>query len=123
MKLVILESPYAGDIKNNTKYAIRAMRDSISRGEAPFASHLVYPYILDENIPEERKKGIELGFAWWLMADLIAFYCDLGMSPGMQASMNRIAQKRTEERLAIIDGGYRGSCWAVPNFELRYIDQ
>lgn len=39
---VVLESPYSGDIKGNTKYARMALRDSLARGEAPIASHLLY---------------------------------------------------------------------------------
>ena len=42
MKLVILESPFAGDVKRNTAYARAALRDSLLRGEAPIASHLLY---------------------------------------------------------------------------------
>ena len=40
MKLVILESPYAGDVEANVEYARACVRDSLSRGEAPIASHL-----------------------------------------------------------------------------------
>ena len=88
---VIIESPYAGDIERNTLYARRAMRDSIERGEAPLASHLLYtqPNILDENNPAERKLGIECGFAWWNIADKIIFYTDYGTSPGMEAALER----------------------------------
>jgi len=71
--------------------------DSLSRGEAPIASHLLYtqPGILDDNIPEERKKGIESGLAWQRVADLIAVYTDFGISSGMwegiqKAKMNEI---------------------------------
>lgn len=42
MKLVIVESPYAGDVKTNVAYARAAIRDCLMRGEAPYASHLLY---------------------------------------------------------------------------------
>ncbi len=42
MKLVILESPYAGHVDANVAYARMAMHDSLLRGEAPIASHLLY---------------------------------------------------------------------------------
>lgn len=42
MRLVILESPYAGNIEKNVAYARACVRDSLSRGEAPIASHLLY---------------------------------------------------------------------------------
>ena len=56
MSLVIIESPYAGDIKANIAYARRAVRDSLERGEFPIASHLLYtqPGILNDDIPSER---------------------------------------------------------------------
>ena len=40
MKLVVVESPYAGDVETNVRYARAAIRDCLMRGEAPFASHL-----------------------------------------------------------------------------------
>jgi len=40
MKLVVIESPYAGDIEANVKYARECMSDCLKRGEAPIASHL-----------------------------------------------------------------------------------
>ena len=39
MKLVVIESPYAGDIEENEKYARECMRDAILRGEAPIDNH------------------------------------------------------------------------------------
>ena len=88
MKLVILESPYAGDIAGNTDYARRAMRDSLERGEAPLASHLLYtqPDILDEHKPEERARGIAAGLEWRRVADSAVFYTDRGWSGGMLAA-------------------------------------
>ena len=47
---VILESPYAGDVETNLRNARAAMRDCLLRGEAPYASHLLYtqPGVLDD---------------------------------------------------------------------------
>lgn len=52
MKLVLLESPYAGDTERNVDYGRRCLRDSIMRGEAPMASHLLYtqPGVLMETL-------------------------------------------------------------------------
>lgn len=83
MRLVIIESPYAGNIKTNLEYLNRCMLHSIQRMESPFASHLIYPQILNDALPEERTLGIECGFAWLAKADLQVFYTDLGWSPGM----------------------------------------
>lgn len=82
---VVLESPFAGDVERNIKYARACVRDSLSRGEAPIASHLLYTQdgILDDDIPEERKWGIDAGLAWKEVADKHVFYIDYGMSNGM----------------------------------------
>jgi hypothetical protein len=89
-QLVILESPYAGNIELNTAYARQAMRDSLERGEYPIASHLLYtqPGILDENKPQEREWGITAGLAWRKVADRAVFYIDLGWSRGMIDARN-----------------------------------
>jgi hypothetical protein len=89
MKLVIIESPYAGDLERNLTYAFRAMLHSMSRGEAPFASHLQYTLFLDDKDPIERKLGIECGHAWMEQADLVVVYQDLGISPGMEIGIKR----------------------------------
>lgn len=88
MKLVIVESPYAGNVQANIEYARRCIRDSILRDEAPIASHLLYtqPGILDDNVPDERALGILAGLEWYRAADLIVFYMDRGMSNGMNAA-------------------------------------
>lgn len=92
---VILESPYAGDIIENLKYARECVRDSLSRGEAPIASHLLYTQdgILDDNIPEERQWGISAGLEWKSVADKHIFYIDRGISKGMEYAMNFATEK------------------------------
>jgi len=94
MRRVILESPYAGDVEANVAYARRCVRDSVLRGEAPIASHLLFtqPGILDDNVPEERALGIDAGLAWLAYADAMVLYVDLGISNGMREAM-RIAQR------------------------------
>ena len=85
MRLVIVESPYAGDVERNLEYGRACLADCLARGESPIASHLLYtqPGVLDDANPEERKKGIEAGFAWRRVADCTVFYTDLGRSDGM----------------------------------------
>lgn len=85
MKRVILESPYAGDVEANVEYARACVRDSLSRGEAPIASHLLYTQlgILRDEIPEERQWGIDAGLAWASVAEAVVVYTDKGISRGM----------------------------------------
>lgn len=86
MRRVIIESPYAGDVEANVAYARRCVRDSLSRGEAPIASHLLYtqPDILNDDVPSERRWGIDAGLAWMRSAEASIVYTDRGISVGMR---------------------------------------
>lgn len=90
-KLVVIESPLAGDIKFNIEYAKHCVLDSLERGEYPYASHLLFnqPGLLDDNIPEERLSGVEAGLAWSAKADLVAVYVDHGISDGMRKGIRQ----------------------------------
>ena len=86
MRRVILESPFAGDVERNVRYARACLRDSLLRGEAPIASHLLYtqPGVLNDDIAAERQQGIDAGLIWREGADASVVYKDLGVSKGMQ---------------------------------------
>jgi hypothetical protein len=83
---VIIESPYAGNVELNERYLRACLRDSLLRGEAPYASHGLYTQegVLDDLDADERECGMLAGFAWGDVAELRVFYIDLGMSNGMQ---------------------------------------
>lgn len=97
MRRVIVESPYAGDIERNTRYARACLRDCLMRGEAPFASHLLYTQdgVLRDAVPEERSLGIKAGAIWIEMADILAVYTDLGVSDGMVEGMIKASKVET----------------------------
>lgn len=80
---VIIESPYAGDMNLNIAYARQCMKDCLDRGEAPFASHLLYTQVLNENKKSERNLGIQAGLDFARLCDKTAVYTDLGISSGM----------------------------------------
>jgi len=105
MKRVILESPYAGDIERNIDYARKCVRHSLSLGESPIASHLLYTQdgILDDAVPDERMRGINAGLAWKEVADLQVFYIDYGYSNGMKFALEYAKEHKiqTEERLIL----------------------
>ena len=94
MRRVVIESPYAGDIESNVRYARACLVDCFERGEAPFASHLLYTQnnVLDDSVPHERRLGITAGFLWASSAQATVVYTDLGVSQGMVEGM-RDAQK------------------------------
>lgn len=110
MRLVILESPYACKtpglgyharamkVQENIGYARACLRDSLLRGEAPIASHLLYTQsgVLDDDVEAERKMGIEAGLAWGARADASVFYLDYGFSSGMGLGLQRAHRERRD---------------------------
>lgn len=92
-EFVIIESPFKGrtpaEEAENIAYAKEAMRDSLYRGEAPFASHLLYPQMLDDADERERRMGIEAGLRIGKLADRTVVYTDRGISPGMKQGIKR----------------------------------
>lgn len=89
-RLVILESPYAAkgeaEIEANLAYARACLKHSLSLGEAPIASHLLYtqPGVLRDEIPAERQQGIDAGLSWRSVAQASVVYTDRGISQGMR---------------------------------------
>lgn len=92
MSRVIIESPFAGGFAN-VKYSRQCLKDCLDRGESPYASHLLYTQkdVLDDKIPEERHRGIDAAVAWLEVADFVAVYVDLGITPGMAKGIIRAA--------------------------------
>lgn len=100
MDFVILESPFAtnkiilangteylAERTDNVVYARACMHDClVNHGEAPYASHLLYTQkgVLDDDVPDERKLGIEAGLEISRSAKKRVFYMDRGFSSGMR---------------------------------------
>lgn len=96
MRRVILESPYAGNVEENVAYARACLRDSLKRGEAPIASHLLYtqPGVLDDDVPAERELGIQAGLSWGHEAEATVVYTDRGVSTGMHYGIARAVKEQ-----------------------------
>jgi len=105
---VILESPYAGHRERNIAYARRCLRDSLRRGEAPIASHLLYTQegVLDDDRLDERQLGIEAGLAWGTVAEATVVYADLGISAGMRLGMERAAAEGRAVEMRMLGGDF-----------------
>lgn len=108
MILVVIESPFKGETpeihERNLRYLKACMLDSLSRGEAPFASHMLYTQVLNDHIPEERALGIRAGLAWGTRADTTAVYTNLGVSPGMQIGIDHALREGREVVYRVIPG-------------------
>jgi len=110
MRRVIVESPYAGNLQQNTKYARACLADCLARDESPFASHLLYtqPGVLRDKEPAERELGIKAGFAWGAVANAVVVYTDRGVSEGM-----RLGIQRAQFRGQIIEYRTLGNQWKL----------
>lgn len=114
--LVVIESPYAGQhwfapIRwwrqwRNVRYARQCCVDSFFRGEGPFASHLLYPQVLDDKDSWERQIGIQAGFEWGRHATAVAVYTDYGISPGMREAVKWYEQLGIPVVLRSFDGSH-----------------
>jgi hypothetical protein len=118
MRRVVIESPYSGDVERNMRYAKLCVKDCISRGEAPIASHLLLTQVLDDTNPEERRIGMAAGHAWIMMANALVVYTDLGVTPGMQAGIDhalryhtRIEHRSIKPALDALDESNVGRCF------------
>lgn len=100
MERVIVESPYAGkekwEITINEWYCELCLNDClVNHNESPYASHLLYTrkFVLKDKDPKERKLGIKAGFFWREVAERTVFYCDLGMTSGMEQGIKDVNEK------------------------------
>lgn len=98
LRKVVLESRFAAvDVKGlliNKRFTIACIRDCFLRGEAAYASHVIYAqsHILDDYVSSERALGIQAGFNWGDCGEKTVVYTDLGISGGMKLGIEH-AQK------------------------------
>ena len=102
--LVIIETPYSGDVEANTAYARACLLDSLRKGEAPIASHLLHTQVLDDMLPDERSVGIEAGLAWYRVATKCVVYTDRGISAGMRKGLVQAMQHDVTVEYRSIEG-------------------
>lgn len=107
-----VESPLAAatpeGFRRNVRYAQLCLLDSLKRGEAPFASHLIYPQVFDDLDEDQRRVGMQAGVEWLRMAELVVLYIDLGISKGMTAAEHEAIRygKPTTIRRLVGKGGH-----------------
>lgn len=98
--LVVIESPFAGNLPFNLHYADCLLFDSLNRGEVPFMGHLLYPRVFDDHLPSMRDAGIQAHVEMIERADFVVVGLDLGViSQGMRFGI----QYATEHRKEIIE--------------------
>lgn len=86
--VVVIESPFAGNLETNLFYADCLLFDSLTRGEVPFMGHLLYTRVFDDSNPHMREAGIRAHLTMIARADYIVVGRDLGEpSSGMRAAI------------------------------------
>lgn len=101
------EVPLIGELYRD--YLHDCLRDSLSRGEAPFAGHAYLTQVLGDEDEAERRQGIDCHLAWLSRAEGVAVYLDFGVSTGMQEAMSsRVGEWRSLEAWRYLGGYVRG---------------
>ena len=116
MKLVVIESPYAGDTEEPPlPSGLPAAQPDARRGTVrePRAVHPAW--VLDDNVPG-RNLGISSGLEWASQAFVCAVYTDLGISAGMELG---ISQARLNGMLV----EHRSLGWVDPGPQLSEHDK
>lgn len=79
-------SPLRGDIDVNINKAINHCRFVYAEGGIPLAPHTIFTQFLNDDIPEERVAGIEMGIQLLLKCDELWAFGDK-ISEGMAVEM------------------------------------
>lgn len=93
---VYVASRYAGDVDANVAAAIIYCRRVIDEGHMPVASHLLYPQILNDNIPEERELGLLFGLALLAACDEVWVFGEV--SPGVAQEIEEAKRLKKQIR-------------------------
>ena len=99
-QLVYIASPLSGDVAHNLDFARQACRYAIAQGVTPFAPHLLYPQMLNDNDPAERQLGLEMGNQMLELCD--ALFCEVNPIP-VKAAMNLMGWEAGPLRAPLYD--------------------
>ena len=86
-KLCYICSPYRGDIERNTEYARKLTRIALDNGYTPITPHLYLTQVLNEEDPEQRKRGMAAGEELLRNCRYIFIGSKYGLSEGMLAEI------------------------------------
>lgn len=98
MKKIFICSPFRGNIEENTQAAQFFAKVIIGTGRIPIAPHLYFPQFLDEDNPNERMNGIEMGLELMDVCDEV-YVLGFNITEGMRFELNHAREKRISVRL------------------------
>lgn len=90
--LVFICSPFAGDIKRNVAAARQYCRFAVSKGNIPFAPHLLFPQFLNDGNLYDRETGMVMGLAMLTKCAEVWVFGD-NHTPGMRREIKKAKLK------------------------------
>ena len=97
-------SEYPNLVNKMNRYATWATRDSLKRHEAPICSTLFYYSTLNIHVQIEKDIGLQSMLSWIPNCDVLAIYCDYGITQAMDLCIKVGKMKGTHlEYRTIID--------------------
>ena len=94
---IFICSPFAGDTKANLENARRYLKFAVDKGAIPFAPHLLYPQVMDDQDPAQRKLGLFFGLVWLRKCDEVWVFGKT-ISSGMRAEIDKASKHRIPVR-------------------------
>lgn len=92
-RCVFICSPFAGDVQRNREQARRYLKFAVDKGAIPFAPHLLYPQVMDDNDPAQRKQGLFFGRVWLSKCDEVWVFGSY-ISSGMRLEIEKASRCR-----------------------------
>ena len=91
-ELVYICSPFRGNVDRNVDYAKRLVKWALKNGFTPIAPHLYIPQVLDDDVPEEREKGLNAGLDILTHCSTLIYGDRYGITAGMREEI-RLARR------------------------------
>lgn len=106
MQTCYICSPYRAkteaELDNHIDYAQELTSKALAAGLAPITPHLYLTQVTNDEIPEQRARGLEAGQSLLLLCDCVIIGNRYGVSAGMQAEIE-LAEQQGVAIIAITD--------------------
>lgn len=106
MRTCYICSPYRAkteaELDNHIDYAQEITSKAMAAGLAPITPHLYLTQVTNDEIPEQRARGLEAGQALLLLCDCLLIGNRYGVSAGMQVEI-KLAEQQGVAIIAITD--------------------
>lgn len=93
MKKAYICSPYRANtpagVEKHKEYARQLLKWAVAHGYAPICPHLYIPEVLNDENPEERETGLNIGLELLTACEVIIVGTTYGISEGMFAEMKQ----------------------------------